>query len=572
MRNEQTNAEAVTSAQEVEWTRPNLYPKQLDAIFTPKRYAIIEASTKAGKTVGCLAWLIEQAVMGTTGHNYWWVAPSFRQAAIAYRRAKSGLTAGTYVTNETNLMIRLINGTMIWFISGEIPDNLYGEDVYACVIDEASRLREQAWFAIRSTLTATRGPIRIIGNVKGRKSWFYKLARKAQAGDPEMHYAKIIAKDAIEAKVIDEKEVADAKSVLPEAVFQELYNAEPSDDTGNPFGLAAIRACVRPVKVHTQVCCYGVDLAKSTDYTVIIGLDSNGDCCFYERFQKPWMETVNRIKTVVGNDQCLLDSTGVGDAVVEFIQRNYGSNFEGFKFSSTSKQQIMEGLAIAIQGGAISFPPEVGAEAEEFEYQYTRTGVTYSAPEGMHDDTVCALALANHKLAHLSGGVALLRHYQAMAAMAGQTSPDTKAPGVRPAPPATGPKSSAQRAYEDMLQKLIPQNLCSRCGKDLSGGNIISDGREQWHAACDTPAWSNASAPAFNVPDLDETAPYTDLIVQTADPIALDMFVRHVGANALIEGSYDGGACVIRCYMNALMVEAAIEKARYGKVLMRRAG
>jgi hypothetical protein len=41
--------------------------------------------------------------------------------------------------------------------SGEKPDGLYGEDVFAAVIDEASRMREEAWHALRSTLTATRG-------------------------------------------------------------------------------------------------------------------------------------------------------------------------------------------------------------------------------------------------------------------------------------------------------------------------------------------------------------------------------------------------------------------------------
>jgi hypothetical protein len=33
-------------------------------------------------------------------------------------------------------------------------------------------------------------------------------------------------------------------------------------------------------------------------------------------------------------------------------------------------------------------------ELECFEYEYTRTGVRYSAPEGYHDDCVIALALA----------------------------------------------------------------------------------------------------------------------------------------------------------------------------------
>ena len=57
----------------------------------------------------------------------------------------------------------------------------------------------------------------------------------------------------------------------------------------------------------------------------------------------------------------------------------------------------MEGLAVAIQGKEIGFPDGViVSELEAFEYEYTRNGVKYSAPAGMHDDTVCALALANN--------------------------------------------------------------------------------------------------------------------------------------------------------------------------------
>jgi hypothetical protein len=33
-------------------------------------------------------------------------------------------------------------------------------------------------------------------------------------------------------------------------------------------------------------------------------------------------------------------------------------------------------------------------ELEAFEYMYSQTGVRYSAPTGLHDDAVCALALA----------------------------------------------------------------------------------------------------------------------------------------------------------------------------------
>jgi hypothetical protein len=58
----------------------------------------------------------------------------------------------------------------------------------------------------------------------------------------------------------------------------------------------------------------------------------------------------------------------------------------------------MEGLAVAIQARHITYPEgAIVNELEAFEYEYTRTGVRYSAPEGLHDDCVMALALAVHK-------------------------------------------------------------------------------------------------------------------------------------------------------------------------------
>ncbi len=125
----------------IEYQRPWLYPKQLEAIFHDKRYGLIEASTKAGKTVGCIAWLFEQAaVHGREGHNYWWVAPIFPHAKIAFRRLKRYVPRALYAANETELTITLANGAVIWFKGADKPDSLYGEDVYAAVLDEASRM------------------------------------------------------------------------------------------------------------------------------------------------------------------------------------------------------------------------------------------------------------------------------------------------------------------------------------------------------------------------------------------------------------------------------------------------
>jgi hypothetical protein len=217
----------------LEYERPWLADYQRAAIFCPERYALIEASTKAGKTAGCLVWLFEQSsVYGESGRSFWWVAPVYPQAEIAYRRMKRAIPRWLYRSNDTERRLELPNGALIWFKSGEKPDNLYGEDVYAAVVDEASRIREESWHALRSTLTATKGPVRIIGNVKGRGNWFYHMARKAQRGAAGMHYAKITAADAVAAGILDAQEIEDAKATLPESVFNELYLAEPGDLSG----------------------------------------------------------------------------------------------------------------------------------------------------------------------------------------------------------------------------------------------------------------------------------------------------------------------------------------------------
>src|SRR5579862_3313340 len=379
------------------YERPSLYPKQEACFFASARYVVIEASTKSGKTVGGLVWLFEQAIdpaVDQHGRHYWWVAPVTATAKIAYRRLQDGLPAAVYRAQESELCVTLRNGARIWFKGSDRPDTLYGEDVYAAVIDEASRCKAAAWHAVRTTLTATRGAVRIIGNVKGRQNWAYRMARAAEQGAPDMAYCKLTAHDAVAAGILDAAEVADAQRQLPAAVFGELYLAEPSDDGGNPFGYAAIQACVDTLSAAAPVV-WGIDLGKAEDFTVAIGLDAEHRVCRVERWQHPWPLTIARLHAVVRDVPALVDSTGVGDAVLEVLQQAPEGEYAGFKFTAPSKQQLMEGLAVAIQQQTLRYPAgPIVQELETFGYEYTRTGVRYTAPDGLYDDCVCALALA----------------------------------------------------------------------------------------------------------------------------------------------------------------------------------
>jgi hypothetical protein len=55
----------------------------------------------------------------------------------------------------------------------------------------------------------------------------------------------------------------------------------------------------------------------------------------------------------------------------------------------------MQRLAVVIQERKVRIPyGPITAELESFTYEYTAHGVRYTAPEGLHDDCVMALALA----------------------------------------------------------------------------------------------------------------------------------------------------------------------------------
>ena len=131
---------------EIVYERPPLYNKQRDAMFDPARISLIEASTKSGKTVSGIIWLYEQAMMGKPGQHYWWVAPVSMQARIAFNRMQPALhlegdrAVAVHGQSERS-HVDHAKGTIIAFRSGDHPDTLYGEDVYACVIDEAIALQ-----------------------------------------------------------------------------------------------------------------------------------------------------------------------------------------------------------------------------------------------------------------------------------------------------------------------------------------------------------------------------------------------------------------------------------------------
>jgi hypothetical protein len=377
------------------------HPAQKQVLDCDKRFIVMMAGRRFGKS------LISQTISIDTAVNkkrVAYITPTYQLGKIFFKEIVDLLPLEIYSKNESDLVITFITGGSIRFFTGERLDNLRGLKFHLAVIDEASFIPnlEDGWLnSIRPTLTDYKGKAIFLSTPKG-KNYFFSLFSKAE---PDWQSFKFTTYDN---PYIDPNEIDDARKQLPEVVFEQEYMANPAENAANPFGSQYIRNCIHPVTTMPVVA-YGIDLAKSVDWTVIVGLDEDGNVAYFDRFQMDWHNTK---QTILRLPKCpiLVDSTGVGDPILEDLQRE-GVMIQGLKFTSSSKQQLMEGLQAAIHQGKIGYPEGIiSQELEVFEYMYTATGVKYSAPSGFHDDAVMALALAwqNFSLKRGTGRYAFL--------------------------------------------------------------------------------------------------------------------------------------------------------------------
>ena len=312
----------------MEIIKPNLTNYQKKILFSPARFTITEAGTKIGKTYSHICWLFGKAheYREAENHNYWWVAPTYYQTKIAFKRLRKYLSKlNLYNFNESALIIKCPNGAEIHFKTAEKPDNLYGEDVYAAVFDEAPRARPEAWYALRSTLSSTEAPCKLIGNFGGISNWVHKLKDKAKT-DSAYAYFKVTCWDAIAAGILSEEEVLQAKKDLPEKIFKELYEAEASESKGQLISNESIKKLFSNTHIKEGKKYISADIARlGKDKTVVYVWDGFRVVEIVKKNVSRVNESVDIIKELqkkynVNTSRIVVDEDGVGGGVVDYLK------------------------------------------------------------------------------------------------------------------------------------------------------------------------------------------------------------------------------------------------------------
>lgn len=384
--------------------RPHQCQKQI--LDASSRFNVIACGRRFGKTVLGINRLVGPAL---AGKEVGWFSPEYKYLTEAWRDLVRILGPVTSRVLEQEKRIELLTGGVVECWSLSDPDAGRSRKYAHVVIDEAAKVKhlEVAWEAsIRATLTDYRGTADFLSTPKGR-NFFWKAYRWGQEKkDGEWSSATFPTRAN---PYIDPLEIESARRQLPERVFAQEYEAAFLEESGGVFRkvMAAIDAGRSDCSGAELGATYslGVDLARVEDFTVItaIGPTEGGlRQVYFERFnQISWERQIAAIAAAsrrYGKARVVIDSTGLGDPIVERLARSEGVPCYPYHFTNASKGALIDGLALSIEQGRIRLMdvPEQTDELLAYEYELlpsrlVRTG----APEGMHDDTVIALALAH---------------------------------------------------------------------------------------------------------------------------------------------------------------------------------
>lgn len=336
------------------------------------------------------------------GHPVAWFSPTYKMLADVWRTFMDVLTPITVQRSVQEHRLELLGGGVVEMWSLDDPDPARGRKYRRVVIDEAAMVRNlaDAWqMAIRPTLTDYVGDAWFLSTPRGL-NYFHTLFQLGQ--DVEQSGWRSWQFPTSANPYIRPDEIEAAREQLPERAFAQEFLAQFLADGAGVFRRVQEATTRRPtpaVDGHTYV--LGVDWGKLHDFTVLCVVDeTTREQVWIDRFNRiDYAFQVERLAGVVERYRprvIVAESNSMGTPLVETLQRRKWPVWP-WTATNASKAAAIEGLSLALERGRLSLLDDPVQTAELLAYDAERLPsgmLRYGAPDGMHDDTVMALALA----------------------------------------------------------------------------------------------------------------------------------------------------------------------------------
>jgi hypothetical protein len=342
-----------------------------------------------------------------------WMAPTYKYLEDVWRQLRQVLEPITSGKSEQQHRIATRSGGSVECWSLDDPDAARGRKYRRIVVDEAALVRdlETVWQAsLRPTLSVLQGDAWFLSTPKGLDT-FHALYQLGQ--DPLQTEWQSWQIPSSASPFIKPEELTAARAELPERTFAQEFLADfvQLEGAGVFRGVDAVARLEPqpPAQYHQYV--FGVDWGRSNDFTVISIIDATTlEQVAVDRFtQIDWefqSERLHRWADLYQPRAIVAETNAMGNPLVERLQQGYGRVYgdsrralpmQPWLATNASKAAAIQSLSLAIENGDITLLDDQVQTGELLAYEAERLPsgmLRYGAPQGQHDDTVIALALA----------------------------------------------------------------------------------------------------------------------------------------------------------------------------------
>jgi hypothetical protein len=379
------------------------HPKQMEVINSSAKRKVIVAGRRGGKTRTVADIAIRYFM---SGRRVLEAAPKFDQTTVFWRYVKNALreplASKVMKKNESTRTIEF-NGAWLRSMTAHDADTLRSDAADLLILDEFSLMDPSAWDEVGAPMLLDTDGDAIFIFTPQRKNHAFQMYARAIGNESGRWQAWHFT--SYDNPFLSLEALNEITGDMTEEAYKQEILAEFLDNDGAVFRNVA--ACMnaplnpRPEdhKGHKKVA--GLDWGKQNDYTVFdIGCVTCREEIHRERFNKiDYVFQRDRIRAAWQEWDCgpiLAERNAMGDPNIEMMQRE-GLPVIAFETTAVTKPPLIENMALVLQRAEFQYQadPVWTAEIEAYERKVSlQTGRSfYSAPEGVHDDTVMGRCL-----------------------------------------------------------------------------------------------------------------------------------------------------------------------------------
>ena len=375
---------------------PRLHSAQAQVRKERKRRNVLCNGRRWGKNIFLQFLAVETA---TQGQFMGWSAPVYKQTLDDYRALENILAPVIVKRSISEMRLELAGGGVVEFWSLDKPDTIRGKRYHRFIVNEAGFVPDLLNIRnniIMPTLIDFQGDEWYSGTPKGMNG-FYTLYN--QQGDEWARWQMSSYKN----PHIPAEELDSLKSLMPERAFSQEILAQFLEDGGGVFRKVRDASTLKPIEAGEQGGQYviGVDWGRSNDATVFCVLDIAQRRQVYLDRMTDTDYASQRGRLIALSERfnkahIIAESNSMGQPNIEALQ-NAGVYITPFTTTNATKANIIQALELAFERGEIALLNDELQINELMAYQSEKLPsglVRYGSPEGMHDDTVMALAIA----------------------------------------------------------------------------------------------------------------------------------------------------------------------------------